>query len=197
MNPAALLAQLDLDTGTIAGAASAHRHLSSLAGCFADSATYAAALAAGDPLIYSVASVEPAGGEGDLHYGLGTLQPGRVGAEYYMTKGHLHAWRPAAEVYVGLRGAGAMLLENERSGESTLVPLLPHGVVYVPGWVVHRTVNTGDAPLVYLGVYPARAGHDYGAIAERNFRHVVVEVGGRPALVERQAYVAALRPPEN
>ena len=192
MNPAALLAQLDLETGTIAGSALSARHLSSLAGCFADSAAYAAAIAAGDPPIYSVASVEPAGGAGDLHYGLGTLQPGRVGAEYYMTKGHLHAWRPAAEVYIGLRGAGAMLLEDERSGESALVPLVPQGVVYVPGWVAHRTINTGDAPLVYLGVYPARAGHDYGAIAARNFRHVVVERDGRPALVERQAYLASL-----
>ena len=184
MNPAALLAQLDLETGTIAGSALSARHLSSLAGCFADSAAYAAATAAGDPLIYSVASVEPAGGEGDLHYGLGTLQPGRVGAEYYMTKGHLHAWRPAAEVYVGLRGAGAMLLEDERSGESALVPLVPQGVVYVPGWVAHRTINTGDAPLVYLGVYPARAGHDYGAIEQKGYRKLLMDAGGAPTLVD-------------
>jgi glucose-6-phosphate isomerase len=32
---------------------------------------------------------------------LGVLMPGKVGAEYFMTKGHIHAWRPAAEVYLG------------------------------------------------------------------------------------------------
>ena len=31
-------------------------------------------------------------------------------------------------------------------------------------------MNTGNVPLTYLGVYPAKAGHDYAAIAGRNFR---------------------------
>lgn len=195
MNIPALATTLDLGAGAIEGVPGAARRLSDLAGCFADARAYAAACATGDPVIYCVASVEPGDGDGDLHYGLGVLQPGRVGAEYYMTKGHLHAWRPAAEIYIGLRGEGAMLLEDERSGASTLAPLRPQSIVYVPGGTAHRTINTGDTPLVYLGVYPARAGHDYGAIAERNFRHVVVEVDGRPALIERQAFLASLAAP--
>lgn len=180
-----LLSRYDPATGEIAGAQPAERRLADLRGCFADADAYAAALARGNPLLYRVASVEPAGGEGDLHYGIGCLMPGRIGDEYFLTKGHLHAWRPAAEFYFGLSGEGVMLLEDEVTGESRIVPLRPHHAVYVLGRTAHRTINTGTTPLTYLGVYPARAGHDYGAIAQRNFRCVVVERDGRPALLPR------------
>lgn len=183
----ALLSRFNLDTATIDGRPRLERRLSDLRGCFRDTAAYDAALAAGNPLVYAVASVEPAGGEGDLHYGLGMIMPGRVGEEYWLTKGHLHAWRPAAEFYIGLRGEGVMLLEDESTGEARLVPLAANGVVYVPGHTAHRTMNTGTEPLLYLGVYPARAGHDYSTIAAKNFHHCVVERAGRPALVERSS----------
>ncbi len=81
-----------------------------------------------------------------------------------------------------------MLLEEEPSGESRLVPLGKEQVVYVPGYTAHRTINTGSAPLIYLGVYPAGAGHDYGAIAERNFRKILVEQDGQPTLVDRTTF---------
>jgi glucose-6-phosphate isomerase len=53
-------------------------------------------------------------------------------------------------------------------------------------------VNTGDEPLVYLGVYPAAAGHDYAAVAERNFRYVVVARDNGPELLDRETYTASL-----
>ena len=46
-------------------------------------------------------------------------------------------------------------------------------------------MNVGRTPLTYIGVYPARAGHDYDVIAKRNFRKIVVERVGQPALVDR------------
>ncbi|HEU5103356.1 MAG TPA: glucose-6-phosphate isomerase family protein [Roseiflexaceae bacterium] len=185
-------ASFDIQTGEIAGRPSVKRHLSDLRGVFADTAAYEAALALGDPVVYMVSSVEPAEGDGQLHYGVGVLMPGRIGAEYYLTKGHLHAWRPAAEVYIGLSGEGAMLLEDEQTGETSLVPLRANSVVYVPGFTAHRTINTHDTPLIYIGVYPAAAGHDYGAIAERNFQHVLAAIDDQPALIDRAAFVAAL-----
>jgi glucose-6-phosphate isomerase, archaeal len=173
-------------TGEIPGALVVKRHLSELRGCFADAAAFEAALATADPLLYTVAAVEPARDDGALHYGIGRLMPGKIGDEYLMTKGHLHAWRPAAEFYFGLQGEGVMLLEDEGTGESRLIPLRPNGAVYVPGHTAHRTMNVGHAPLTYLGVYPAQAGHDYGAIARANFRCVVVERNGRPVMLERK-----------
>lgn len=181
-----LLSQFNPVTGEIPGAPTIRRYLHDLRGCFADTAAFKAAAAAGNPMVYSVAVVEPANGPGDLHYGVGRLMPGKIGDEYNMTKGHLHSWREAAEFYVGLTGEGMMLLEDEASGESRMVPLRPHGAVYVPGRTAHRTINTGSTPLTYLGVYPAQAGHDYDAIARKNFRCVVVERGGHPVMIERK-----------
>jgi glucose-6-phosphate isomerase, archaeal len=175
--------RLDLESGCIEGAPLVRRHLSDLRGLFVDRPAYDRQLAAADPLLYSVSSVEAGQDEGELHYGLGILMPGKVGNEYYFTKGHLHAWRPAAEVYLGLRGEGLMLLERDH--ESRAVALGPQRVVYVPGYTAHRTVNTGSEPLVYVGIYPARAGHDYKPIAERNFRQVVMEQDGRSAVLDR------------
>ena len=188
LNPEKLLSQFNPLTGEIAGAPTVKRHLSDLRGCFADSAAFETALAQNNPLLYTVASVTPADGDGDLHYGIGLIMPGKIGSEYFMTKGHLHSWRDAAEFYIGLTGEGAMLLEDEVTGESRMLPLRPNGVVYVPGHTAHRTMNTGQTPLTYLGVYPAKAGHDYSTIAKNNFRCVVVERNGKPMMMERKDF---------
>ena len=42
--------------------------------------------------------------------------------------------------------------------------------------------------VVYLGIYPAAAGHDYQSIAAKNFAHVVVARAGQPTLVRRSDY---------
>jgi glucose-6-phosphate isomerase len=183
-------AHFDVMSGTIDGRPKLVRRLSDLRGSFADTQAYERALAAGDPVVYTVASVEPATGSGQLHYGLGMVMPGKVGDEYFLTKGHLHAWRDAAEVYIGLTGGGLMLLENEVTGETETAPLGQGDAVYVPGFTAHRTINTGDLPLTYMGVYPSEAGHDYGAIAERNFLKVVVDRDGLPALLPREEYLS-------
>lgn len=164
------------------------RRLSDVSECFFDQAACAELRKKEDQLLYAVTAVEDAAGEGDLHYGLGVLYPGKVGREYFMTKGHLHTWRPAAEVYVGLAGRGLMLLQDEGSASSCIEPLERNSIVYVPGYTAHRTINTGSEPLVYLGIYPSRAGHDYASIATKNFNMVVVERDGVPAMIERKHY---------
>jgi glucose-6-phosphate isomerase len=180
-----ILSRFNAVTGEILGAKPRQRHLSDLRGCFADEAALESMLAKGNPLVYTVTSFEPGSGDGDLHYGIGLIMPGRVGDEYFMTKGHLHSWREATEFYIGLTGEGVMLLEDENTGECRMVPLRANHAVYVPGKTAHRTMNTGTVPLTYLGVYPAKAGHDYSAIAKKNFRDVVVERDGQPLLIPR------------
>ena len=182
----------DLTRAEISGQPRSERKLSQLGGCYADPRAYNAALEQGDPVIYSVSSLEPASGHGDLHIGLGMVMPGKVGAEYHLTRGHLHAWREAAEIYIGLAGSGLMLLEGE-DGADAAVPLSPNSIVYVPGRTAHRTVNTGAEPLSYLGIYPAKAGHDYAAIAQNNFRQVVIERAGKATVVRRKDWLETLR----
>lgn len=182
-----LLGRFDAAMGTIEGARRTERRLSDLAGIFLDDGAYRAACVAGNSLVYSVEAVEPGTGDGDLHYGIEVIYPGRIGREYFMTKGHLHSWREAAELYVGLTGKGVMLLEDEATGESRMLPLGPGCAVYVPGHTGHRTANVGETPLSYIGIYPARAGHDYGVYASRNFRCAIVEEGGAPKMIRRNS----------
>lgn len=165
------------------------RKLSDLDHCFADQNAYERELEIHDPIIYKVSSIEPADGDGDLHYGLGTIMPGRVGREFYLTKGHYHSWREAAEVYIGLSGQGMMLLQDEQTGESRMLPLQANSVVYVPGNTAHRTVNCGQTPLVYIGVYPAHAGHDYASLTEQNFNQVIALIDNKPQMVLRSTYL--------
>jgi glucose-6-phosphate isomerase len=188
-----LLSTFDPKTATLTNGVVVERYLSDLKGYYADARAYDAALAQTNALLYSVSSLEPGHDEGDLHFGVGILMPGKIGSEYFMTKGHYHAWRPAAEYYIGLSGSGMILLEEERTHETQLIPITPNAVIYVPGYTAHRTINTGNIPLTYIGVFAARAGHDYGSIAERNFRHVVAEQNGQPVLFERSAYLDIIR----
>lgn len=187
MIPENLCARLNLGAGVIEHAPQTVRRLSDLKECFNNPQAYEAALAQGDPEVYRVSSVEPANGDGQMHYGLGVLMPGKVGDEYYMTKGHYHSWRPAAEVYIGLEGEGVMLLQDEQSGETRMERLAHDTIVYVPGHTAHRTINTGTMPLKYIGVYPSAAGHDYAPIAAENFKMMLVDKAGIPTLVERQS----------
>lgn len=165
------------------------RKLSDLKNCFADNYAYEKELKIHNPVIYRVSGIEPADGDGDLHYGLGTIMPGRIGQEYYLTKGHFHSWREAAEVYIGFAGHGMMLLQDEETGKSRTLPLTANSVVYVPGNTAHRTVNCGQTPLVYLGVYPAKAGHDYGALSNKNFNQIIAHIGDKPQMISREIYI--------
>jgi glucose-6-phosphate isomerase len=181
-----LFAPFDPESGAIDGCPVVRRHLSDLPGVFADEDAYRRLVESGNPLLYTVSTFDMPEGEGALHCGLGVIFPGMVGDEYFMTRGHLHARRVAAEFYVGLRGRGLMLLQKEDGTGEQAVDLLPQSLVYVPGGTAHRTVNTGSEPLAYLGVYPATAGHDYASIG--NFLSVVVAVDGRPTVIPRKAW---------
>ena len=182
-----LFAEYCPEKGELHAGTSVERRLSEVQDIFNDQEAVREILAKKDPLLYRVSAVEPARGAGDLHYGMGVLYPGKVGNEYYMTKGHFHETREAAEVYIGMAGEGCMLLESEDGKEVRMLPLGRGKIVYVPGHTAHRTMNTGKEPLVYFGIYPANAGHDYGAIAKRNFRHLIVAGHDqKPMLIQRK-----------
>jgi glucose-6-phosphate isomerase len=59
-----------------------------------------------DPLIYEFYELGAPERAGDLAFGTTILYPGRIGQEYYMTKGHFHKHLETAEVYYTLRGGG-------------------------------------------------------------------------------------------
>jgi glucose-6-phosphate isomerase, archaeal len=156
------------------------KRLSELAGLYRDERAFAASLAgdSGDP-VYWVESSDTQRGDGALITGISVLEPGRIGDEFFMTRGHLHARSECAETYVGLEGEGVMLLETV-DGRSEAHPVRPGTAVYVPGGWVHRSVNVGTGRFSTLFVYPAVAGQDYDIIARAGGMRslVVADVDG-------------------
>ncbi len=100
-----------------------------------------------------------------------------------MTKGHYHQAPDTAEVYLCLRGEGYMLMKLP-SGESAYERFLPGRMVYVPPFWGHRTVNTGDEPLISFCVYPGNAGHNYGDIEKEGFPVRVFKRAGTVEIVK-------------
>ena len=159
------------------------RRLSSLRNKFSDGEAFQAMLDSGDPLIYEVYEKRRPETAGELLSGLSIVHPGRVGNEYFMTKGHYHLVRDTAEVYYCMQGKGALLMENE-AGDTAVEEFYPGRVVYVTPCWAHRSINTGEEDLVTFFVYPGHAGHDYGTIDATGFRKRLVEQNGLPTVVD-------------
>ncbi len=174
--------KVDLETGTIPGAKKLVRKLSDLKGYFLDEKAYNELLK-DDPVVYEVYAVEQEEKDGDLNFATTVLYPGKVGKEFFFTKGHFHSKADRAEIYYGIKGKGGMLLQTIE-GKVEWIPMGPGTVVYVPPYWAHRTVNTGDEPFIFLAVYPADAGHEYGSIAEKGFAKLVVGEGGQVKLID-------------
>jgi len=165
------------------------RRLSAMRGQFLDADAYERMLAAGDTLLYEVYEIKRPEVAGELMHGLSVVHPGKVGDEFYMTKGHFHTVLDTAEVYYCLKGEGMMVMETPE-GDWAVEPLRPHTVLYVPPRWAHRSVNTSPTDdLVMFFVYPGNAGHDYGTIETQGFRKLVVERNGRPAIIDNPRWL--------
>lgn len=160
------------------------RTLSSMQGQYLDRDAYNALRDRGDPALYEVYEIKRPAQAGESMFGLSVLHPGKVGTEYYMTKGHWHQVLDTGEVYHCLQGEGMIVMETPE-GEWAVEPVRPGRVLYVPPRWAHRSVNTSASQdLVTLFVYPANAGHDYGTIEQQGMRKLVVEQNGEPQIID-------------
>lgn len=158
------------------------RRLSDMRGFYADAAAEEA-LAKENPLVYEVFyGAEFPEVEGQLGYCTTIIYPGKVGDEYFMTKGHFHAKIDRAETYFCLSGEGHLILMTPE-GETNAQAMTPGAMAFVPPYWGHRTMNTGSENFVFLAVYPADAGYNYGVIAEQGFASIIVERGGKPTVI--------------
>jgi len=168
------IVDFSLADGLSTTAVSTKRHLSDMKGMFADEAAYKTALAMGNPLVYEFYEIGAPENAENIAFGSSITYPGKVGNEYFMTKGHFHTILETAEVYYILAGEGGMLLENPE-GDTAFYPLSPGKAVYVPPRYAHRSINTGKIPLVSFFAFRGDAGHNYGAIETKGYRKLVVE----------------------
>lgn len=167
--------------GDLAGATRRYeKTIGEMAGVYRDDDAWRAEVErqGADAVVYSVNEQKYQDGAGALIVGTSTVLPGRVGAEFALTRGHLHAQADRAELYHCLSGRGVMLLETV-DGLSEAIELTPGRAVNVPGHWAHRSVNVGDEPFVTLFCYAADAGQDYGIISDAGgMRSLIVSGAG-------------------
>ncbi|MDR1455309.1 MAG: glucose-6-phosphate isomerase [Tannerella sp.] len=159
------------------------RTLADLAGLFADEAAYAALPP--DTPVYEVSShfPVPEGTPGGLFFGLTRVYPGKVGEEYFMTKGHFHRQTDRPEYYNCREGEGLLLLMD--GSRTAWAEWMHSGTLhYIPGDVAHRVYNIGSRRMLsFAAVWPSDAGHDYESIAASGFSARIQEVDGFPQIV--------------
>ena len=158
------------------------RHASDMNGHYADAQALERLVASGDPIHYSVYEVPVPEVYGHLMYCISELEPGLVGDEFFMTKGHYHSILNTGEIYLCLAGSGFMLMKT-KDGEVRAEPMERGRMVYVPPFWAHRSVNTGSTKLVSFCVYNAEAGHNYGDIETEGFGARVRLVAGKPEVM--------------
>jgi glucose-6-phosphate isomerase len=181
VNPFAL--SFDLKNGFSSEKNSTKRYLANMKGMFADEAAFSAMANQNNELVYEFYELGLPETAGDLLFGTSITYPGKVGSEYFMTKGHFHTILDTAEVYYCLSGEGYMLMENPE-GDWDAQKMTPGKAVYVPKRYAHRSINTGSTPLITFFVFRADAGHDYGTIETKGYRKLIVEKNGQPEIID-------------
>jgi len=107
-----------------------------------------------NPIIYKVYIKD----YGDFEEGLTVVNPGKVGKEFFMTKGHKHK-KVAPEIYIPVAGKGILLISV--NGKETTYELKKGNLYHIPGNSGHRLINTGEKPLEIITIYGKNAGHYY------------------------------------
>ena len=179
---AALSTVMDVDRGALAVSTESIRtRIADMQGVFSDDAARGALEGDGNPTVFEVYRTEPSEqGVDGLCYASTVVLSGRVGDEFYMTRGHSH--NDAPEIYLTVRGEGMMLLQTPEHQVQAL-SMARGTVLYVPGSTAHRLVNTGSEPLVTFAVYPPAAGRDYRPVDSHGFKRIVVATDDGPDLV--------------
>ena len=182
--------QVDIHQGCLSGATGAYqKQLKDLSGIYADNAAFEQAMRSlADEVVYEVTDFRSNALRGDLIFGVTRMSPGRIGDEFFMTRGHIHAIGNRPETYYGEFGAGVMLLESPH-GDVRIIEIKPRTLCYVPPFWIHRSINTGDDQLVMSFCYPSDSGQDYSVIARSGGmkQRIVADAAGWKA-VPNQAY---------
>ncbi len=97
-NPFRLL--FDLKNGMSQLSSPTKRKLSNMQGMYDDVKAFCEMLEVHDPLIYEFYELGAPEDNGDIAFGTSIVYPGKVGDEYFMTKGHFHSIIDTAEVYL-------------------------------------------------------------------------------------------------
>ena len=141
-----------------------------------------------NPIIYKVYNVQIPEENGHLQHCISIVFPGRIGNEYYMTKGHFHKIKGTSEIYLTLKGKGKLVMQTPDQ-KSKVLEMKEGSISYIPPYWAHRTVNIGDEPLIFFGVYRGDAGHDYGIIEKKGMAKLIIEKNKNVVVVNNSNYL--------
>jgi len=174
---------IDLKSGELSPGKRVLRRVSDVKALFFDQEAAEKLIQSGDPLVYEVIYADIPEEEGHLGNCTTIIYPGKVGEEFFLTKGHRHEKLGTAEIYFCLQGKGKLLMESVE-GDWRILDMFPGSASYIPPYWSHRTMNVGKEPLVFYCIFPADAGHDYATIEKKGFPKLVVERNGEVVFID-------------
>ncbi|MFX1497130.1 MAG: glucose-6-phosphate isomerase family protein [Promethearchaeota archaeon] len=183
-NQISLAIEFNLNTGLSANRKSIKRLLSDMEGMYFDDEKLTEMVKKKDIMVYEFYDLGIPRESNQLAYGTSILYPGKVGTEYFMTKGHFHSKINLAEIYYCIKGHGYLLMES-LVGDVEIQEMKPGISVYVPPEFAHRSINiSSKEPLISFFTVRADAGHDYKTIETKGFRKLVIEEHGKPKIID-------------
>ena len=176
--------KFNLEDGLSPSRAPTRRMLSNMKGMYLDNETLEKMLEKNDVCVYEFYELGIPEKPSELAFGTTILYPGKVGSEYFMTKGHFHEKLETAEIYYCTKGHGYLLMEDI-DGKVEIQEMTSGITVYVPPNFAHRSINISKTePFIMFFVFRADAGHDYKTIETKGFRKLVIERDGQPQIID-------------
>jgi glucose-6-phosphate isomerase len=176
--------KFNLENGLSPDIKSIKRRLSDMESMYLNNEILKKMLKKEDTIIYEFYDLGLPETPNELAYGTTILYPGKVGDEYFMTKGHFHEILETAEIYYCIKGHGILLMENQE-GQIEIQEMKPGISIYVPPKFAHRSINISDnEPLISFFTMRADAGHNYKTIETKGFRKIIVEKNGKPEIID-------------
>src|SRR5680860_421861 len=113
--------KINLENGFLGnGVKKTERNLNDLISFFFDSKSVSEFLKKDNPLVYEVYESVVPNKEGHLIFGTSIIYPGKIGKEFFMTKGHYHTKPTSAEVYFCFKGKGFLIMQDFK-GETAVI----------------------------------------------------------------------------
>jgi glucose-6-phosphate isomerase, archaeal len=124
-----------------------------------------------NPLIYETFYPDIEENARYVFYGVTKIHPGRIGDEFFMTKGHLHIPAQVTEIYFCLSGEGMLLEQKDDIVRKTIIG--KGNIAYIGESSFHRVYNTGKEPLIFFVSCNADFKHDYSPLDNNGFLDTV------------------------
>lgn len=124
-----------------------------------------------NPIIYETFYPDIEANDMYMFYGITKIHPGKIGKEFFMTRGHIHDPVQMCETYTCLSGKGMLLVQKDKTIQKILME--PGTIAYIGENNMHRTYNTGSKPFIFMASVRADYNHDYSVLEKQGFLDTV------------------------